>query len=289
MHKKVTQPCFSKCSDRVRSTSSTERVPACSRQVARGLRFVFSRQSRCCAVLLLSALTLAITAAADGQRVGVMSQTVEGSAGQQVVVKDLGPFLEGAIAGDDDRGPFVALADDLVQVLGRLGRQRIEAKIVENEQVGLENFAPQSGVTTAGLGGAQVPQQVMHGIGQDAKLAFQGFDAQAIRQVAFSDAAGAAQQDVLAAGDEGAGGQVLDQGTIDARRRRKVEVRQRLLAVTAGLSQMTHQPTMVAPFQLIVEQQGQEFDRRELPFDGLRGPEVERFHHSREAELAQFG
>ena len=72
-------------------------------------------------MLLLSALTLAIAAAADGQGVGVMSQTVQGGTGQQVIVKDLGPFLEGAIAGDDDRGPFVAFADDLVQVLGGLG------------------------------------------------------------------------------------------------------------------------------------------------------------------------
>ena len=72
-------------------------------------------------MLLLSALPLAIAAAANGQRVGVMGETVQGRTGQQVVAKDLGPFLEGAIAGEDDRGPFVAFADDLVQVLGGLG------------------------------------------------------------------------------------------------------------------------------------------------------------------------
>ena len=51
-------------------------------------------------MLLLSTLPLAIAAAANGQCVSVMSQTVQGSTGQQVVAKDLGPFLEGAIAGD---------------------------------------------------------------------------------------------------------------------------------------------------------------------------------------------
>ncbi len=71
-------------------------------------------------MLLLSALPMAITAAADGQGVTMMGETVQGSTGQQVAVKDLGPFLEGAVAGDDDRGPFVAFADDLVQVLGGL-------------------------------------------------------------------------------------------------------------------------------------------------------------------------
>jgi len=51
-------------------------------------------------VFLLSALPLAITAAADGQRVSVMGQTVQGGTGQQVIAKDLSPLLEGMIAGD---------------------------------------------------------------------------------------------------------------------------------------------------------------------------------------------
>jgi hypothetical protein len=68
--------------------------------VACGLRLALSGQGWRSAVLLLSVLPLAIAAAADGQRVSVMGQTVQGGTGQQVVVKDLGPFLEGAIAGD---------------------------------------------------------------------------------------------------------------------------------------------------------------------------------------------
>ena len=112
-----------------------------------------------------------------------MVQAVQGSTGQQVVAKNLGPFLEGAIAGDDDRGPFVAFTDDLVHVLSGLGSQRIEAKVIEDQQVGLEDLVPQAGVSAAGPRCVKVHSQVIHGIGEHAVFALQGFNAQAIRYV----------------------------------------------------------------------------------------------------------
>jgi hypothetical protein len=45
----------------------------------------------------------------NGEGVSVVSETVESSTGQQIVVKDFGPFLEGTVAGDDQRSAFVAL------------------------------------------------------------------------------------------------------------------------------------------------------------------------------------
>jgi ethanolamine utilization protein EutQ (cupin superfamily) len=41
---------------------------------------------------------LAVATAANGQRVRMMSEAVEGGTGQQVVAKDLGPLFESAIA-----------------------------------------------------------------------------------------------------------------------------------------------------------------------------------------------
>jgi hypothetical protein len=52
---------------------------------------------------------------------------------------------------------------------------------------------------------------------------------------------------------------------------------------------MVGQATLVAAFQFVVEQQGQELDGGELALDGLGGSEVEGFQQPRQAELAQFG
>jgi len=50
---------------------------------------------------LLSAAALAIALATNDEGVGMVGETVEGSASQQGVAEHLGPLLEGAIAGDD--------------------------------------------------------------------------------------------------------------------------------------------------------------------------------------------
>jgi hypothetical protein len=56
-------------------------------------------------------------------------------------------------------------------------------------------------------------------------------------------------------------------------------VSESLLIVTARLGQTACQAALVASFQFIVEQQGQELHRSKLPFDGLSGSEVEGFQH----------
>jgi hypothetical protein len=52
---------------------------------------------------------------------GVVSEAIESSTGQQIIVEDFSPFFEGAVAGDDERSTFVAFADDVVEVLSGLG------------------------------------------------------------------------------------------------------------------------------------------------------------------------
>jgi hypothetical protein len=129
----------------------------------------------------------------------------------------------------------------------------------------------------------------MGGPGQDAQVTLEGFDAQGIGYMAFSNAGWAAQQDILVARDKGASRQVLDKGTIDAWCRREVKVSQGLVAVTAGLRQATSQASLATTFQFIIQEQGQKLGGTELALDGLGGSEVEAVHHARQSELAQFG
>ncbi len=62
----------------------------------------------------------------------MMSQGVQGSRREQVIVEDLRPLLESAVGSDQDRAALIALTDDLVQVLdGRWG-QDLQAEIVQD-------------------------------------------------------------------------------------------------------------------------------------------------------------
>ena len=58
--------------------------------------------------------------AADDQAVTVMCQSVQGGARQQSIAKHLRPFLKGPIARDGYGLALVSLADDLIEVFGRL-------------------------------------------------------------------------------------------------------------------------------------------------------------------------
>ena len=78
---------------------------------------------------------------------GVVCEAIEGCAGQpragtvQIVPEHLGPFLKGPIAGDDQRTAFIALADDVIEVLGGLGRERVKAEIIQHQEIGCQHLS----------------------------------------------------------------------------------------------------------------------------------------------------
>jgi hypothetical protein len=56
-----------------------------------------------------------VTVTVHLEDVNVVSEAIEQRAGQAFGGEHTGPFIEGQIAGDDDRAAFVALAEGLEQ------------------------------------------------------------------------------------------------------------------------------------------------------------------------------
>ena len=79
---------------------------------------------------LLSAAALPIALGLNYERMGMVCKAIEGCAGQEIVPEHFGPFLKSPIACDDQRTAFIALADDVIEVLGGLGRERVKAEII---------------------------------------------------------------------------------------------------------------------------------------------------------------
>ena len=86
-------------------------------------------------------MTLAETITPDDEGVAVMGEAIKGGAGEQVVVENAAPFGEGAIAGNNEGGVFVAFGDNFIQVLSGLRGERLQAEIIEDQQVNGEDFA----------------------------------------------------------------------------------------------------------------------------------------------------
>jgi hypothetical protein len=79
------------------------------------LRFAVVGPGRASTVLALPE-PIAITVHLED--VDVMGEAAEERTGQALGAEHAGPFVEGQITGDDDRGPLIALAEHLEQQLG---------------------------------------------------------------------------------------------------------------------------------------------------------------------------
>ena len=93
-----------RCATRSRVKWSTcgEAVDHSTSEARRLRRQGVSGQSCWCAGDLFSTIALAVALAADDEGVGVVSEAVEGRAGQQVAGEDFGPLFEGAVTGNNE-------------------------------------------------------------------------------------------------------------------------------------------------------------------------------------------
>lgn len=98
-------------------------------------------------------MTTAITLALHDNLVGVVGQAVEGALGQDGIVEERDPLLDGPVGGNDGGASPVTLDDDLVEVAGLLGVEAAEPKIVDDKEVRGEETPehPLSGVIGPGL------------------------------------------------------------------------------------------------------------------------------------------
>ena len=66
-----------------------------------------------------------------------MGEPVEQGAGEALAAEDVGPFVEGQVAGDQGGSAFVALREDLEEEFGAGLREWYEAKFVDDQELNL--------------------------------------------------------------------------------------------------------------------------------------------------------
>ena len=69
---------------------------------------------------------------------GPVGQPVEGRRGEQGLAEEVRPLGPVAVAREQDRRLLVPLVDDVVEVLGAGRPERLEAEVVEDEEIGAQ-------------------------------------------------------------------------------------------------------------------------------------------------------
>jgi hypothetical protein len=80
-------------------------------------------------------------------------EAIEGALGEDGIVEQSDPLVDGAVAGNDGGGTPVAFEDHLVEVAGLLCGQAPKPEVIEDEEVGGQEATEDllGGVVGAGL------------------------------------------------------------------------------------------------------------------------------------------
>ena len=162
-----------------------------------------------------AALVEPVALAIHLEDVDVVGEAVEESAGEALGAEHLGPFVEGQIGGDQGRAPLVALAEHLEQELGTGLGQRHEAEFVDDQKLvgGELLLEPQQLLVIAGLD--ELVDQCGGGDEADREALLAGRQAETEGDVGLAGAAVAERDEVLAALDVLAAGQLQDQRLVE--------------------------------------------------------------------------
>ena len=126
----------------------------------------------------------------------MVGEPVEQGAGEALAAEDVGPFVEGQVAGDQGGSAFVALREDFEEKFGAGLRQRHEAEFVDDQELDLGEalLVAQKMLLVAGF-----DERVDEGGGagpEDGVAALARSQAQAEREMALAGAGVAEGDDV---------------------------------------------------------------------------------------------
>ena len=132
----------------------------------------------------------AVAFAGDGDDLGVVEEAVEDGAGGGHVLKQLAPVLERTVAGHDRGARFVAAHDDLEQILAGVLRQRTQAHVVDDEQIGFDVAAQDAVTLRERVLGEEVAHQIEDRAVAHHEALLDRLVADGLGQVTFADTGG---------------------------------------------------------------------------------------------------
>jgi hypothetical protein len=144
-----------------------------------------------------------------------MDEPVQHGVGDGGVADVLMPVVDGHLAGDDGRGPVVAIIDDLHQVAPLFAGQRRNRPIIEDQQVHPGQVLQGAGVTAVTACDAEPLQQPGHALIQHGSIVAAGTMAQSARQPGFACSRLPRDEQILMAFDPFAARQFLEQGAVE--------------------------------------------------------------------------
>jgi hypothetical protein len=166
-----------------------------------------------------------------------VSEAIEGALGEDGIVEQGDPLVDGPVAGDDGGGAPVPFEDHLVEITRLLGGQASQAEVIEDEQIGSEQAAQHLLGGVIGTGLVKRLEEVIGAQEAYVVAGAAGSVAERTGEKGLSDSDRAEEDHILAAFDEAEAEELLHAVSVEGDGGIPVEVLQRLVLLEAGSGQ----------------------------------------------------
>ena len=148
----------------------------------------------------------------------VVHEPIEDGVGIGRIADYLVPFVDRDLAGQDGRAAAVAFFEDFVEIAAGAGIERIEAPIIEDEELGASQAAHDSGMAAVAAGQREIGEQLWDTLIEHRVVIAAYLVAEGTSKPTFADAGWAAQDQIVVRVDPFAAGELVEQGAIETAR-----------------------------------------------------------------------
>lgn len=206
-----------------------------------------------------------------------MQEAIKSGTGHDGIAgKDVSPFREGFVGGDNDGGIFlISVADDLEEQGSSGGIQAEVADFIDDEQLGLSKHFHGMREPILGEGSSQTAGQ-LHGAEEEETVAeFGRQDSKGDGEMGLADSWRAQKDDVSAIGQEASGGQFFDEDFVDGGLEGEVKILDALKVGQSGKAQVCLDDATAALCEFRLQETAQEVAVAPGFSGGLLGDVVE--------------
>jgi hypothetical protein len=214
-------------------------------------------------------LSFSVAVALDDDLVGVVGEAINRTLGEDGIVEERDPLVDGAVAGDDGGGAAVAFEDDLVEIAGLLGVEAAQAEVVDDEDVGGKEATQDLLGRMIGAGLVEALEEVIGAHEANLVTGATGGVSERTSKECLSDSDGSEEDGVLVAFDEAEGEEIADAVAVEGDRSVPVEALEGVLLVEAGLGEADAEILVIAAIDFVLEQKLEQIELAELLFAGI--------------------
>ena len=149
---------------------------------------------------------------------GVVNEAVEDGVGIGRIADHLVPLLDRKLAGDDGRAAAVALFEDFEEIVPRVGIERFETPVVEDEQIDARERLRGAWRTSVAAGQRQLGEQFRDALIKRGAVVAAGLVAERAGKPGLADAGRAADREIVVGVDPIARDEFLEQRPVETAR-----------------------------------------------------------------------